>query len=101
MRELEKREFSERAVELAFEFNRYVIDHPEITKELGEEACLVFQVAGDEEFNQWSRRVAARYIRNGKSVVYVRIKKMKPIRSRIQKLDLLRARGYSLPQRQA
>ena len=47
MREMERQEFSERAIELAFEFNRYVIDHPEITKKLGEEACLVFQVAGD------------------------------------------------------
>lgn len=101
MREMERQEFSERAIELAFEFNRYVIDHPEITKKLGEEACLVFQVAGDEEFNQWSRRVAARYIKDGKSVVYVRIKKMKPIRSRIEKLDLLRAPSYSFPKRQA
>jgi len=94
IRELEKREFTERAVELAFEFNRYVIDHPEIAKKLGEEACLVFQVEGDEEFNRWSRRVAARYIKDGKSVVYVKIKKMKPIRSRIEKLELVKPHSF-------
>jgi hypothetical protein len=95
MKELEKRAFSEQALELAFEFNRYVIDHPEIAKKLGEEACLVFQVEGEEQFSRWSRRVAAKHIKDGKGVVYVKIKKMKPVRSRIEKLELVKTQSFS------
>ncbi len=62
----------------------------EIAKKLGDEACLVFQVEGEEQFNRWSRRVAAKHIKDGMAVVYLKIKKMKPVRSRIEKLELVK-----------
>ncbi|MBI3660266.1 hypothetical protein HY230_07325 [Candidatus Acetothermia bacterium] len=83
-------EFAQRVVELAFEFNRYVIENPGIVEKIGADACIFFQVEGDEEFNAWSREYAAKqHLANDQPVVWINIKKLRPIRSRIEKLELV------------
>ncbi|MBI1742548.1 hypothetical protein HYR54_05705 [Candidatus Acetothermia bacterium] len=83
-------EFAQRVVELAFEFNRYVIEHPEITEKIGSRACIFFQVEGDEEFNTWNREYAAKqHTSEDQPLVWINIKKLSPIRSRIEKLELV------------
>lgn len=83
--------FAQRVVDLAFEFNRYVIDHPEITKKIGLKARIFFEIEGDEEFNAWSHRFAASQADGDQPVVWVRIKKLRPIQSRIEELELVKA----------
>jgi hypothetical protein len=85
------REFAQRVVDLAFEFNRYVIEHPEITEEIGPEARIFFQVEGDEEFNVWSHQFALNQPPSDQPIVWIKIKKLKPIQSRIEGLELVRA----------
>jgi hypothetical protein len=46
------------------------------------------QLEGDEEINKWSLELAESHKREGHPVVYVRIKRLKPVRSRIEELDL-------------
>lgn len=85
----ENREFAERNVDLALEFNRYVIEHPEITEEIGGNARVIFQIEGDEEFNEWGRELGKSYASRGdKPIVYVTVKKMRPIQSRIEELEV-------------
>jgi len=49
---------------------------------------LVILEKKDEEFNNWSREMAKSQAEKGQSIIYIKIKKMRPIRSRIEKLEI-------------
>ncbi len=51
------RPMAEKNLDLIFEFERYVSEHPAFAKKILDEAILVFQVKRDTAFNQWSRRI--------------------------------------------
>ena len=74
--------------ELIKEFNRYVREHPEFADSIPNNAIVIMQLEGDEEFNMWSLDLAKCHAEKGQPVIYVRIKKIKPIRSRIEELEL-------------
>ena len=74
--------------ELIKEFNRYVREYPDVAETIPNNAVVVMQVEGDEAFNQWSVELAKRHAQQGGPVVYVRIKKIQPIRSRIEELEV-------------
>ena len=76
--------------ELIKEFNRYVREHPDFADENPNHAVVVMQLEGDAKFNQWSRKLAQSHAEKGQPIVYVRIQKLKPLRSRIEKLELKR-----------
>ena len=76
--------------ELIKEFNRYVREHPEFADAIANNAVVVMQLEGNKRFNQWSRRLAASHAEEGHPIIYVRIQKLKPLRSRIDKLELKR-----------
>lgn len=42
----------------------------------------------EEEFNRWSISIGKHQVDKGQSVVYVRIKKLGPVRSRIKELEI-------------
>lgn len=85
--ELQER-MEERNAELIYEFDMYVLEHPEFAEKIPDGAVVAMQLAGDEEFNEWSRRLARRHAEQGQAMVYVRIKKLVPFRSRIEELEL-------------
>lgn len=60
------------------EFDRYIREHIDFTDRFPSEAFVIMQLEGDEEFNQWSRKLAESYSEKGQSVVYVKIKKLNP-----------------------
>jgi hypothetical protein len=92
MRSLDDQEFSQRAVELALEFNRYMIEHPEIAEKIPSSARIILLVEGDEEYNNWAKRVAEHHAKtDDRSLVYLKIKKLRPIQSRIEELELVAA----------
>ena len=82
--------FEMKNTELIKEFNRYVREHPEFADGIPKNAVVVMQLEGDRRFNQWSRRLAEGHAENGQPIIYVRIQKLKPLRSRIEKLELKR-----------
>jgi len=45
-------------------------------------------VEGDEEFNRWSRDGAKRQAEKGQPIVYIRINRIQPVRSRIEELEI-------------
>jgi len=67
------------------EFDRYIIEHPDFADKLPDNALVVIQIEGDEEFNSWARKVGARAAERDQQIVYVRITELKPVRSRIEK----------------
>ena len=87
-----ERAMAEKNLDLIFEFERYVLAHPRVADRIPEDAVLVFQVKDDDAFNRWSRRVARRQAKDGRQpMMYVTIKKMGPVRSRITGLKIQRA----------
>jgi len=74
--------------DLIKEFDRYIRERPEFADTIPQNAVVIMQLEGDEEFNTWSRQLGKSYAEKGQTIVYVTIKKIKPIRSRIEKLEV-------------
>ena len=50
--------FEKRHAILVTEFDRYVMEHPEFAAKIPLNAQIVLQIQGDEEYNEWSRKLA-------------------------------------------
>jgi hypothetical protein len=70
---------------LVAEFDRYVIEHPEFAVKIPQNAQIVLQVEGDEEYNEWSRQLADGQREPDQIVAYVKVKGLKPAKSRLIK----------------
>lgn len=70
---------------LVTEFDRYVVEHPEFAVSIPRNAQIVLQFEGDEEYNNWSIQLAERQREPGQRVVYVKVKGLKPAKSRLFK----------------
>jgi len=71
------------------EFNQYIFDHPEVLEKIPQGALIVLQLEGDEGFNAWSKRVAEVNRESDQPIVYFRILKLAPPRSRILDAELI------------
>jgi hypothetical protein len=72
-------DFARKQMELTSEFGQYVVDHPEVDELLPERSHIYFQVAGEDEFNRYSRELAERQRRQeGLPTVLVRIQGLAP-----------------------
>jgi hypothetical protein len=80
----------EKNLDLIFEFEKYVLQHPDIAGEIPQDAVVFMQVEGDEKFNRWSQRLAEKHREQGQPIFCITIKKMKPVHSRIEELSLER-----------
>ncbi len=85
---MDKKIFVEKNSMLVREFDRYILEHPEFADEIPENALVVMQIDGDEEFNNWARKTAQNIAAKDTPIVYVTITELKPVRSRIEKLKL-------------
>lgn len=74
---------------LVTEFDRYVAEHPEFAVNIPQNAQIVLQIEGDEEYNKWSRNLAEKQRERGQPVVYVKIKGLKPVKSRLIKPEVV------------
>ena len=80
--------FEQRNAELVTEFDRYVREHPDFAERIPDNALVAMLVEGDEAFNRWSQEGAKRQAEKEQPIVYVKIKRIQPIRSRIQEIEL-------------
>jgi hypothetical protein len=78
----------EKNLDLVFEFEKYVLEHPQIAEKIPRDAVVFMKLAGDEKFNRWSERKARKQAKKGARVISVTVKKMGPIHSRIEGLAL-------------
>ncbi|NIR53052.1 hypothetical protein GWO43_30875 [candidate division KSB1 bacterium] len=81
--------FEHKNAELVTEFDRYVIDNPELADAIPDGSLVVMQIEGDEEFNARSRELAKRQAEKNQKLMFVKIKKMRPVISRIEELELM------------
>lgn len=72
-------DFSRVQMELTSEFAQYVVEHPEVDETLPVQSYLYFEVAGEDEFNRYSRELAEKQLREeGLPIVCVRVKGLAP-----------------------
>lgn len=90
MKVLVKR-MEDKNAELIHEFDMYVLAHPEFADAILNGAIVAMQLEGDEKFNAWSRQLAASQPKGNQPVVWIKIKKLRPIQSRIEELELMTA----------
>jgi hypothetical protein len=81
-------EFIEKNTMLVSEFDKYIIEHPEFAESIPDNALVVMQIEGDEEFNKWARELAKGVVDSENPAVYVTVTELKPVRSRIEKLKI-------------
>lgn len=80
--------FEQKNTHLVTEFDRYIIENPQIADSIPDGALVVMQMAGDEAFNEWSRAMATQNAEQGQHIVYVRIKKLRAVQSRIEDVEI-------------
>jgi hypothetical protein len=72
---------------LGYEFDRYVMEHPDFADKIPLGATVVLQMEGEDAFNKWARGIAERNRGKDKEgngpFLYVRIKGLRPPKSRL------------------
>lgn len=83
-----ERRLIDKNLDLIFEFEKYVLEHPEVGERIPRNAVVFMKVAGDQKFNLWSERRARKQAKKGAPLISVTVKKMGPVHSRIEGLSL-------------
>jgi hypothetical protein len=72
---------------LGYEFDRYVMEHPDFAERIPLGAIVVLQLEGEDAFNKWARSISVRNRAKDKDangpILYVRIKGLRPPKSRL------------------
>ena len=84
----DKERYVEKNNVLIREFDKYILEHPEFSDRIPDNALVVIQMEGDEGFNGWARETARHVAEKETPMVYITISELKPVRSRIEKLKL-------------
>ncbi len=85
---IDKQRFVEKNSMLVKEFDRYILEHLDFADRIPDNALVVMQIEGDEEFNNWAKETAQSVAEKDTPIVYVTITELKPVRSRIEKIKL-------------
>jgi hypothetical protein len=81
-----EKKLTEKNLDLIFEFEKYVLEHPEVSQQIPRDAVVFMKMAGDENFNRWSERKAKKQAKKGDPLISVTVKKIRPVHSRIEGL---------------
>lgn len=73
-----EKEFVEKSLTLSFEFQRYLISHPEIAEKIPKEAEVLFILKDDPEFTAREKRLAKSLRKEGQSIILVEVEKILP-----------------------
>jgi hypothetical protein len=77
---------------LASEFHRYLMEDEERSHLLPDNAVIVFEVDGEEDFNRWHKEMTLRNTEAGRTITYVHLKKWR-LHSVIEDMTLISATG--------
>ena len=80
--------FTNKNTMLVREFDRYILEYPEFADKIPDNALVVMQIDGDEEFNEWAKKTGQSVAEKDNPIVYITVAELKPVRSRIEKLKL-------------
>ena len=75
---MNEKEFVEKSLTLSFEFQRYLIAHPEIAQKVPKEAQILFILDDDPEFSEREKRLAESLKKEGQPIIFVEVEKILP-----------------------
>jgi hypothetical protein len=78
-----ERDLFTKNLRLSKEFDLYLLEHPEIAETIPENALIVLLPEEDEDLSRQNREMAVARRAMGQPVVYVRLGKLAPSRSRL------------------
>ncbi len=81
--------FEQKNAQLVTEFDRYILENPDFAESIPQGALVAMAIEDDDAFNEWSRQMAQQQADPGQRVVFVKIKKLRPLQSRIEELALI------------
>lgn len=81
--------FERKNAQLVTEFDRFIFENPEFSDSIPDRALVAMQLEEEDEFNRWSRNLAQKQAEKAQKIVFINIKKMRPIQTRIEKLELV------------
>ena len=73
-----EKEFIDKSITLSFEFDRYLINHPDIAEKIPLGASIIFELEDDPEFTAKENTLAEELKKQGEKFVKVRVKKLLP-----------------------
>jgi hypothetical protein len=68
---------------LGYEFDRYVLEHPDFAEKIPPGAIVVLQLEGEDAFNKWARNIAELHRGKDEPILFVQVKGLRPPRSRL------------------
>ena len=80
---MRRKDLAYKNLALGVEFDKYMIDHPEIIDKIPDRSSTVFLLEYDRGLYEANLKLARKRIAEGEKVVFVRIKKLAPPKSRI------------------
>jgi len=80
---MKKKELAYKNLLLGVEFDKYLVEHPEIIDRIPNRSTMVFLPEYDDELYEANLKLAKKSVARGEKVVLVRIKKLAPSKSRI------------------
>lgn len=80
---MRRKEWAYKNLVLGIEFDKYVVEHPEIIDRIPDQSSMVLLPEYDRELYQANLKLAQKRMANGERIIFVRIKKLAPPKSRI------------------
>ena len=74
----ETQSMAARNLAIGFEFEKYLIEHPELRERIPQGAHVVLLPQWDTELAEYNRKLAERHISAGEAVVFVRVGELAP-----------------------
>ena len=72
------------------EFDRYVMEHEEFARSIPQNAMIIFEVQGEDEFNTWHHTLSLKHREPDQPVMYIQIQKWR-VHSLIEEVSLAKA----------
>ena len=72
------------------EFHRYLMEHEELSNKIPLNALIIFQVEGEDDFNNWHKEISLRNREADQPIIYVYVKKWRK-HSLIEEINLKEA----------
>lgn len=80
---MRRKEWAYKNLALGVEFDKYLVDHPEMADRIPDESTVVLLPEYDRELCEANLKLAQKKMAKGEKVVFVHIKKLAPPKSRI------------------
>lgn len=60
---------------LSGEFHKYIMENSHLEDKISGNTMIIFQVEGENEFNNWHKKLSLKNSEKGQPIIYVNIKK--------------------------